>query len=1099
MSLKRISKNLQSTMNVDRDLLALNNSNVGARAGIVGSYTPRDPGYGTYSFAWNPYGNTFYVVGGRQDIDEYTVAKPWDITTASLVTQHTSIRLLLGYYQTRDVVLSNNQQYLYLLSRFNTIYQLELATPGNMATLNPTPIFSTTIDRLGAKIIGETQGLDISKDGNYLYFTDDYGTLYKIKLRTPYMLSTAVGPDLYLSGDLKSATFKNDGSKVYVLNSTDKNLYQYNLDIPWNLSSVNANTSASAVSPLSYNTFSFSTYYAAETYPTSVHFKSDGNSFFMLGQTKDFVKEFPLSIPWELHSYRAPEIRVFTSRTQISGLALDSNTGANVYVADSADIIQYSLPTPQALLDASQTFVTASSRDNETKGLYLSDNGVFMFATGLQNGKLTRYRLADEFDISSTVFSTVESPASLVSNPQDLWIDEATGVNAYIATYSSGVHRYMMKSGQRLNPSSLSSELSNPSWNFAIGNEYYAGYFGFTFSPDGSKYYAVSQPRFADRTIYQFELEHPFIIDSSTTKSASTTTKFVYTGITPESSFTGVALSPDGGNAYIVGSTQRAIYQHTLSTPRNISTMNRTASKRYPTSGTLDSVSLSDIRFSEDGTNVYVTAFGKRSIEQFTLGTPWDISSVISNGSYGFSSGTGLLSFDITSNGTQGLASFYGSSHKTVSLSTPWQINTASEIRSHSNDGFGLYYRARLKLNNTGTIVYTATETLNGEYARLNSRFLKYPYDLTASPNDNTYFGYKASNVIGGIVGVHANSSGDLLYYLTDQGHLYQHRLNTKFDIYSNVSNNPQTYFFRGDTPSSFRFGKNGANLYVLELSNKTVYSYSLSTPWEIGTIISDSKKVHVGGPEASPESVFFRDDDGSSMYVIGSSNGRIREYSLSSWDLNTATLLRSNLPAVAESAPSSLAFKSDGTKMYMVGRSNRRIYEFDLTEAWNSATAQYKGHNSNAFLLYNANQDIESIYFTPSGNACFVLNNYQDKLVSTSLSNAWHANTISQTGRNLDKVSYGPLTGTTRSVTISPDNLKITAVTTNLWASTYTVESTSNLIGDGGWGGNQRNLRDAGMTNPLTIRFTPDERTFYILEYNGKIAQYDIYNDIKK
>ena len=74
---------------------------------------------------------------------------------------------------------------------------------------------------------------------------------------------------------------------------------------------------------------------------------------------------------------------------------------------------------------------------------------------------------------------------------------------------------------------------------------------------------------------------------------------------------------------------------------------------------------------------------------------------------------------------------------------------------------------------------------------------------------------------------------------------------------------------------------------------------------------------------------------DGTKMYMVGNTTDRVYQYTLSTpWNLATATYdTVSFLLSGQDTAPVGLAFKPDGTKMYVLGNTNDRVYQYTLTD----------------------------------------------------------------------------------------------------------------------------------------------------------------------
>ena len=130
---------------------------------------------------------------------------------------------------------------------------------------------------------------------------------------------------------------------------------------------------------------------------------------------------------------------------------------------------------------------------------------------------------------------------------------------------------------------------------------------GVTFSPDGTKAYIVG---IDTNTVYQYTLSTAW--DVSTGSYAS---KSMSVGTEDGNPF-GVAFSADGTKAYIVGIATDTVYQYTLTTPWDIST-GTYASKSMYVGG--EEGNPQDVAFSSDGTKAYVVGHATDTVYQYTL------------------------------------------------------------------------------------------------------------------------------------------------------------------------------------------------------------------------------------------------------------------------------------------------------------------------------------------------------------------------------------------------------------------------------------------------------------------------------------------------
>lgn len=129
-----------------------------------------------------------------------------------------------------------------------------------------------------------------------------------------------------------------------------------------------------------------------------------------------------------------------------------------------------------------------------------------------------------------------------------------------------------------------------------------------------------------------------------------------------------------------------------------------------------------------------------------------------------------------------------------------------------------------------------------------------------------------------------------------------------------------------------------GTTVYVKE--NDTVYIwngagwYSIVTTsdtWvvDVTQITYDSKSFSVASQENAPTTVAFN-SDGTKMYILGLTNATIYQYTLSTaYDVSTASYDSVSFTVAQDTVPFGLTFRSDGIKMYIVGYGNDTIYQY--------------------------------------------------------------------------------------------------------------------------------------------------------------------------
>ena len=133
---------------------------------------------------------------------------------------------------------------------------------------------------------------------------------------------------------------------------------------------------------------------------------------------------------------------------------------------------------------------------------------------------------------------------------------------------------------------------------------------------------------------------------------------------------------------------------------------------------------------------------------------------------------------------------------------------------------------------------------------------------------------------------------------------------------------------------SDLAFNSDGTKLYIAGSNNKRIYQYSLSTAWDVSTATYDSVSKNVGAEEANPFGLFFK-PDGTRVFVVGDTN-RVYQYDLgTSWVVSSAAYNSVNVNVTTQDTnPHGVVIKSDGTKLFVLGNANRRVYQYTLGTA---------------------------------------------------------------------------------------------------------------------------------------------------------------------
>jgi len=519
-----------------------------------------------------------------------------------------------------------------------------------------------------------------------------------------------------------------------------------------------------------------------------------------------------------------------------------------------------------------------------------------------------------------------------------------------------------------------------------------------------------------------------------------------------ETSPRGIFLKPDGTKMYVVGSTGDDVNEFTLSTPYLVSTA--TYVQRFSVSA--QDINPSGIFFKPDGSKMYITGPSSDKISEYDLSTAWDISTA----SY-------LQNFSITNqpNGVffrdDGLKMYTvdASADRVYEydLSTAWDVTTASVLQSLSigaQDGApeGISFKS------DGTKMFIVGNTGNDvtEYD------LSTSWDISSATVSTTY---SVATQETNPRDIFIDASGGYMYVagVTAPASVYQYRL-------GGFSVRPQE-----DHPGGISFKPDGTKMYIAGLGDDNVNEYNL------GQIPPFS----VAAQDSQPHGVVFK-PDGTKMYVIGNTNDTVYEYNLSTaWNVSTASYVQGFSVASKDNTMLDVFLKPDGTKMYVLGDTSDSVYEYDLSTAWDISTASYV----QSFSVGSQNVYNRSVFFKPDGTKMYVLGQEAPAEVNEyDLSTAWDISSASF----LQLYNISALGTSPEGLFFKPDGTKM-----------YIAENVGNDINEfdlsTAWDVTTSSFNQlfsvAGQeTSPSGVAFDPDGTKMYVVGFVGDdVNQYDL------
>jgi DNA-binding beta-propeller fold protein YncE len=201
-------------------------------------------------------------------------------------------------------------------------------------------------------------------------------------------------------------------------------------------------------------------------------------------------------------------------------------------------------------------------------------------------------------------------------------------------------------------------------------------------------------------------------------------------------------------------------------------------------------------------------------------------------------------------------------------------------------------------------------------------------YDYTDITYDELVFSVAGQSTTP--TGIWFKSDGLVMYVLNlGNDTVYQYDLATAWDP-STATLDASGFLLNVGTPFDIAFSDDGSTLYALDLVSDSVKDYALDTAWDVSTL---TQGTFVSNAVRDGNSSAFRfGDDGAKLYIIGSTTDAIYQYTLSTpWDLTTATYDTVSFSVATEStSPVALEFSASGEEV-LVFDSSDTIYQYTL------------------------------------------------------------------------------------------------------------------------------------------------------------------------
>ncbi len=722
-------------------------------------------------FFLKPDGTIAYFMTFGGQFRYYTLSTPFDLSSAGSLTMFNS-----GVGSTSSFsVIDNGFNAYFTENSTNTILEWEMTTTWDITTLVDTGrSFAPT------EITNNLSDMYISPDGREIFLIETVTALvYQYRLTTPTDISTAVF--------VRSAAVNNvyeefcvsfNQRKAFGLwVTTNDELHEYDLGYASDGLSVfdTIQSTHGTIDGVTFADGSDQSAGATEN-ATTHHFdgniqngsfdadteltanvlgfgmRDDGSQMFVAGNAA-FLFRYELSVPWDVTT------AVYTSNTatllqSIQDVCLTNDGMALLTIATDATVRRWDMTTAYDLttVAGTATATVTLTEPGSVTSFFCSKDGKRFFTLD-DSGDIFQYDFLDQFDPDSLVYTGNTFNNGSASSTQAIWMKD-DGKILYIRI-NAGMREYIL-----IEPWNVSTAILDRTTALDGGDTLGRCY---VIKSDGSRMFMSTTEGTGFGFIKQYDLG--LITTSLVTGDLTATDIVTDRFLSNATEFSDGSQQATAGNPTVMeGRIASAQFKHFTS----ISSQTSSASGLY-------------IR--EDGRRLYTAGFSEVTIEQYTLSTPWDVTTKSHNNSLSVvgqipSLGPSGIAFK-----DDGLVMYVSSAQGSdelfqYTLSTAWDISTAS------------YSGISLDVSTEGLIPGSMVFTPNGENFFIlslgNDEIYKYDCPIAWDLDGASYSGISFNPTeLTDLDSMFIRADGRFLYAVTDSSadQIHEYRLTTPWDI----------------------------------------------------------------------------------------------------------------------------------------------------------------------------------------------------------------------------------------------------------------------------------------------------------------------------
>ncbi len=569
----------------------------------------------------------------------------------------------------RDFNVTKNGTKMYLVftgaGQPNNIEEYDLTVPYDISTYSY--VGATT--SVGS-VTGVASGMELSRDGTKMYIAAQNDTVYEFDLSPAWDISSAVynGNSSSTAQDFagRGASFSPDGTRFYTIdaNANPDSVLQYSLSTPWDVTTLSyvgiaqlpsgCNTcydieiSDDGSYIVAVGALSGQRTKAILATPWDISTMSFGDSFESPADLDSGVDIHPNGSELYLFGGGVIEEHHLDTTQHLTGNFSATSSLFDLTIGDTATV------SPAATTEVDNDYHVGGSAAGPYAGLVELTGTSTLSGTG--NFGFVEVQGTASSTASSMTFTdlTVVSGADFTAPAGNMVVTGDFDVSAGTFDANSGTTTMKGEGTYGVNFSfvtatSVAAQDSNLN--------------GLEFSTDGSKMYMLGYNS-NNADINEYTLSIPW--DVSTASYVQTTSIAAQEGYA-----VGLYITPDGRNLYTTGRDTDTALQYRFDTPWDISTLSYVAS----TSTLAQAISGVGITLKEDGTRMYITEEA-RWIYEYELTTPYDVTSASYIGANRFTLGANIKGIRFSGDGTRVFTTLSGGGIRVHDLPAPWDLSS---------------------------------------------------------------------------------------------------------------------------------------------------------------------------------------------------------------------------------------------------------------------------------------------------------------------------------------------------------------------------------------------------------------------------------------